>query len=86
LIAAFLFGVPIAGTTRPPGEEFSILQAFKQAGIVTAIVLVVFMLNVAVARAFSLAMPKAKTDSKRNNWRVASNGASAATNDAKRLK
>lgn len=50
LIAGFVFGVPVAATARPSGQEFSWILALKQAGIVTLVLTVLFVLNLVVAR------------------------------------
>ena len=50
LIAGLVFGVPVAATARPDGQEFSWSLALKQAGVVTLILVVLFTLNFVVAR------------------------------------
>ena len=53
LIAGLVFGVPVAATTRPPGQEFSWMLSLKQAGIVTLVFVVLLALNFVVARLVS---------------------------------
>ena len=64
LLAAFLFGVPVAATARVSGQAFSWLQGLKQAGIATGCILVLLILNMLVARAISRARGRdgTKTD------------------------
>ena len=50
LMAGLLFGVPVAASTRPPGQEFSWMQSLKQAGIATLIFAALLVLNFVVAR------------------------------------
>jgi hypothetical protein len=50
LIAGFVFGVPVAATARPAGQEFSWWLALTQAGVATLIFAVLFVLNFVVAR------------------------------------
>jgi hypothetical protein len=53
LMAALLFGVPVAAATRAPGEAFSLAQALKQAGMTAGIVLLLMALNFTIARVLS---------------------------------
>ena len=50
LMAGLLFGVPIAASRPPPGQDFSWAQSLKQAGITTLILGALLVLNVMVAR------------------------------------
>jgi len=50
LIAGFLFGLPAAASYRTPGQEFSTVQAFEQAGIVAGILLTLLGITVLLAR------------------------------------
>lgn len=50
LMAGLLFGIPVAASTRPSGQEFSWIQSLKQAGIVTLILGALLALNFVVAR------------------------------------
>jgi hypothetical protein len=50
LIAGFLFGVPVAATARPAGQEFSWSLALTQAGVVALTLAVLFTLNFVVVR------------------------------------
>jgi hypothetical protein len=53
LMAALLFGVPVAAITRATGEDFSFVQALKQAAITAAVVLLLMVLNFTVRGLFS---------------------------------
>ena len=53
LLAGFFFGVPVAATTRPAGQEFSWGPAFKQGAAVALILVVLFAINFVVARLVS---------------------------------
>jgi hypothetical protein len=50
LIAGLVFGVPVAGATRPIGQEFSWSSALAQAGVVALILVVLLSLNFVAAR------------------------------------
>jgi hypothetical protein len=50
LLVGFVVGVPIAGTARLPGQEFSWSTALKQAAIASAILIALLALNFIVAR------------------------------------
>jgi hypothetical protein len=53
LIAGLLFGVPVAATTRPPGQAFSWNVSLKQAGVVTLVFVALLALNFVLARVAS---------------------------------
>ena len=53
LIAALLFGVPVAATSRPPGTPFSLQRALTQAAVTAGIVLALGALNFLAARWFA---------------------------------
>jgi len=58
LIAGLVFGVPVAATTRPLGQEFSWDLALKQAGVVALVLLLLLALNFVVARLASRRGPQ----------------------------
>ena len=53
LIAGLVFGVPVAATARPAGQEFSWSLALQQAGVVALIFVVLLALNFVIARLVS---------------------------------
>jgi hypothetical protein len=53
LMAGLVFGVPIAGTSRPAGQEFSWNVALQQSGVAALILILLIGLNLVVARVVS---------------------------------
>mgnify|MGYP006289507355 CR=1 FL=1 len=53
LILAIVVGVPVAATTRPPHEPFSIGRALARAGIAAAVLLVLLAGNCVLSRVFA---------------------------------
>ena len=50
LMAGLVFGVPIAGTSCPAGQEFSWNVALQQSGVAALILILLIALNLVVAR------------------------------------
>ena len=50
LMLALVIGLPIAAVTRGPNEDFSISRAVGHAGIAAAVIIVLLVLNFALAR------------------------------------
>ena len=50
LMLALAIGLPIAAVTRGPNDDFSISRAFGHAGIAAAVIIILLVLNFALAR------------------------------------
>lgn len=50
LLLALVIGVPVAATTRLPGEGFSLGRALGQAGVTAAVLLALLAVNYGLAR------------------------------------
>mgnify|MGYP003575206391 CR=1 FL=1 len=62
ILLSFVIGVPIAATTHCANEPFSTLQGLKQAGIATAVLIALFVLNFAARRAYWRLMARGRSD------------------------
>jgi len=58
LLGALFIGVPVAASTRPDGQQFSVFLALKQGAIVAGVILALLVCNFVLAQLASRAAQK----------------------------
>lgn len=61
LFAGLLIGVPVAATTRQPGESFSWVRSLTQAGVAAGFFVVLLAINFFAARIYCRIQERRKT-------------------------
>jgi hypothetical protein len=62
LVFALFIAVPIAGSSRPRGQPFSLSTALKQSAIAAAVMLVLLVCNCVLARLASRGVRRRSSD------------------------